>query len=214
MRCTKLRASRSTSAPTGSTTIDLEPAMARQAFAVNEAVRERVRHLAGVGVRQDDIARIIGCSPKTLRPAAHRRLDGIDWRNSGFYLAARGHRLGVWPCHRPIVCDSKEVILSSTSRQQAPMAPPAGAGWMVIGRRTGGGSAGAARASRSRGALGGRRNGNSGQPPSPAAKRRPCKNSSRSSGLRQYIARGTTRDVIVRSRLTISRASSSRPNCA
>ena len=41
--------------------------MARQAFAVNEAVRERVRHLAGVGVRQDDIARIIGCAPKTLR---------------------------------------------------------------------------------------------------------------------------------------------------
>jgi hypothetical protein len=34
--------------------------MARQAFAVNEGVRERVRHLAGVGVRQDDIARIIG----------------------------------------------------------------------------------------------------------------------------------------------------------
>jgi ParB-like chromosome segregation protein Spo0J len=41
--------------------------MARKAFAVNDAVRERVRHLAGIGLRQDDIAKIIGCSPKTLR---------------------------------------------------------------------------------------------------------------------------------------------------
>jgi hypothetical protein len=41
--------------------------MARQAFAVNDAVRDQVRYLAGVGVRQDDIARIIGCAPKTLR---------------------------------------------------------------------------------------------------------------------------------------------------
>jgi hypothetical protein len=38
--------------------------MARTAFAVNDALRERVRYLAGVGVRQDDIARIIGCAPK------------------------------------------------------------------------------------------------------------------------------------------------------
>src|ERR1700737_3575000 len=50
--------------------------------------------------------------------------------------------------------------------------------------------------------------------PSPAAKRRPRKKSSRSSGLRQYIARGTTTGVMVRSRPTISRASSSRPICA
>jgi len=42
---------------------------------VNEAVRERVRHLAGVGVRQDDIARIIGCSPKTLRKRLRDELD-------------------------------------------------------------------------------------------------------------------------------------------
>jgi len=46
--------------------------MARTAFAVNDALRERVRYLAGVGVRQDDIARIIGCAPKTLR----KRLRG------------------------------------------------------------------------------------------------------------------------------------------
>ena len=51
----------------GGPTIDRERHMARKAFAVNDAVRERVRHLAGVGVRQDDIAKIIGCAPKTLR---------------------------------------------------------------------------------------------------------------------------------------------------
>ena len=41
--------------------------MTRKAFDVNDAVRERVRSFASVGVRQDDIARIIGCDPKTLR---------------------------------------------------------------------------------------------------------------------------------------------------
>src|SRR6202011_2732664 len=49
--------------------------MTRKAFVVNEAVRERVRHLAGVGVRQDDIARIIGCAPKTLRKRFRNDLD-------------------------------------------------------------------------------------------------------------------------------------------
>ena len=34
--------------------------MARRAFAVSDAVRETVRYLAGLGVRQDDIAKIIG----------------------------------------------------------------------------------------------------------------------------------------------------------
>jgi hypothetical protein len=41
--------------------------MARKAFAVNDAMREKVRHLAGLGIPQDDIAKIIGCAPKTLR---------------------------------------------------------------------------------------------------------------------------------------------------
>jgi hypothetical protein len=50
--------------------------MARKAFAVTEAVREKVRHLAGIGVRQDDIARIIGCAPKTLRKRCREDLDG------------------------------------------------------------------------------------------------------------------------------------------
>jgi hypothetical protein len=49
--------------------------MARKAFVVNEAVREKVRHLAGIGVRQDDIAKIIGCAPKTLRKRCREDLD-------------------------------------------------------------------------------------------------------------------------------------------
>jgi hypothetical protein len=41
--------------------------MARTAFVVNDALREKVRHLAGLGTPQDDIAKIVGCAPKTLR---------------------------------------------------------------------------------------------------------------------------------------------------
>jgi len=59
---------------------------------VNEAVRERVRHLAGVGVRQDDIARIIGCAPKTLRKRLRDDLDrGVAEANAtiaGYLFAA------------------------------------------------------------------------------------------------------------------------------
>jgi hypothetical protein len=66
--------------------------MARQVFAVNEAVRERVRHLAGLGVRQDDVARIIGCSPKTLRKRLRDELDrGVAEANAtiaGYLFAA------------------------------------------------------------------------------------------------------------------------------
>ena len=66
--------------------------MARKAFAVNEAMRERVRYLAGVGVRQDDIAKIIGCAPKTLRKRLRDELDrGVAEANatmSGFLFAA------------------------------------------------------------------------------------------------------------------------------
>jgi hypothetical protein len=50
--------------------------MARKPFVVNAAVREKVRHLAGLGVRQDDIARIVRCSPKTLRRRCRDDLDG------------------------------------------------------------------------------------------------------------------------------------------
>ena len=49
--------------------------MARQPFVVNEALREKVSHLAGVGVPQDDIANIIGCAPKTLRKHFRAELD-------------------------------------------------------------------------------------------------------------------------------------------
>jgi len=49
--------------------------MARKPFVVNEAMRENVRHLAGIGMRQDDIAKIIGCAPKTLRKRFRDDLD-------------------------------------------------------------------------------------------------------------------------------------------
>jgi hypothetical protein len=66
--------------------------MARTAFAVTDAVRERVRYLAGVGVRQDDIARIIGCAPKTLRKRLRDELDrGVAEANAtiaGYLFAA------------------------------------------------------------------------------------------------------------------------------
>src|SRR5258708_31579 len=74
-RCIKRRVGRSTTALPGRTAINQEMSMARQAFAVNDAVRDQVRYLAGVGVRQDDIARIIGCAPKTLRKRLRDELD-------------------------------------------------------------------------------------------------------------------------------------------
>src|SRR5215469_14830710 len=69
--------------------------MARKAFSVNEAVCERVRELAGVGVPQDDIARIIGCSPKTLRKRLRDELDlGVAEANATIagclFAAAKG----------------------------------------------------------------------------------------------------------------------------
>jgi hypothetical protein len=66
--------------------------MARKPFAVNKAVRERIRHLAGIGVRQEDIARIIGCAPKTLRKRLRDELDrGVAEANAtiaGYLFAA------------------------------------------------------------------------------------------------------------------------------
>src|SRR6266853_2869261 len=91
-RCTKPPANLSMSGPKGRTTINQEPHMARKAFAVNDAVRERVRHLAGIGLRQDDIATIIGCAPKTLRKRLRDELDrGVAEANatiSGYLFAA------------------------------------------------------------------------------------------------------------------------------
>jgi hypothetical protein len=66
--------------------------MARPAFVVNEALREKVSHLAGLGVPQDDIAKIVGCSPKTLRKRFRDELDrGVAEANaivSGCLFAA------------------------------------------------------------------------------------------------------------------------------
>jgi len=66
--------------------------MARTAFVVDRAMREKVRYLAGVGVSQDDIARIIGCAPKTLRKRFRDELDrGVAEANAtmcGYLYAA------------------------------------------------------------------------------------------------------------------------------
>src|SRR5580704_3047121 len=83
---------RSTSAPQGRTTINQEPPMSKIAFVVNDALREKARYLAGLGVRQDDIAKIIGCAPKTLRKRLRDELDrGVAEANatiSGYLFAA------------------------------------------------------------------------------------------------------------------------------
>jgi DNA-binding Lrp family transcriptional regulator len=66
--------------------------MARKAFVADDAKRERVRYLAGLGVPQKDIARLIGCSPKTLRKRFRDELDrGVAEANaviSGSLFAA------------------------------------------------------------------------------------------------------------------------------
>ena len=66
--------------------------MARKAFVADDAKRERVRYLAGLGVPQDDIARLIGCSSKTLRKRFRDELDrGVAEANavvSGSLFAA------------------------------------------------------------------------------------------------------------------------------
>src|SRR5882762_7313894 len=87
--------SRSTRAPQGRTTINQELHMARTAFVVNDVLREKVRHLAGLGVPQDDIARIIGCAPKTLRQRCRDELDrGVAEANAtisgSLFGAAKG----------------------------------------------------------------------------------------------------------------------------
>jgi hypothetical protein len=66
--------------------------MAKTAFVVNEEKRERVRYLAGLGVPQDDIAKIIGCAAKTLRKHFRDELDrGVAEANAtmaGYLFAA------------------------------------------------------------------------------------------------------------------------------
>ena len=66
--------------------------MVRKAFVADEATREKVRYLAGLGVPQDDIATIIRCSPKTLRKRFRDELDrGVAEANamiSGYLFAS------------------------------------------------------------------------------------------------------------------------------
>src|SRR4051794_33036509 len=82
----------STCVPKNITPITQEPHMARKAFVADEVTREKVRYLAGLGVPQDDIARIIGCAPKTLRKRFRDELDrGVAEANaviSGSLFAA------------------------------------------------------------------------------------------------------------------------------
>src|SRR5450755_4415722 len=49
--------------------------MARAQFRPNEELRAKVRQLSAFGVSQDDVAKIVECSPKTLRKHFRRELD-------------------------------------------------------------------------------------------------------------------------------------------
>src|SRR6267142_6970695 len=87
--------SSSPSVPQGKTTINQEPQVARKAFVVTDAVREKVRYLAGLGGRQDDIAKFIGCAPKTLRKRFRGELDrGVAEANAtisgSLFASAKG----------------------------------------------------------------------------------------------------------------------------
>ena len=49
--------------------------MSRQSFKPTPEMRAKVRQLSGVGLPQDDIAKLLECSPKTLRKHFRRELD-------------------------------------------------------------------------------------------------------------------------------------------
>jgi hypothetical protein len=49
--------------------------MARKAFNSTPEIREKVRRLSGLGLPQDDIAKLTGCSLKTLRKHLRTELD-------------------------------------------------------------------------------------------------------------------------------------------
>jgi hypothetical protein len=108
--------------------------MSKIAFVVNDALREKARYLAGLGVRQDDIAKIIGCAPKTLRKRLRNELDrGVAEANatiSGclfanakggnvtaqiFWMKTRGHWRERMPADDPTssadVGSNSEVVL-------------------------------------------------------------------------------------------------------
>ena len=69
--------------------------MAKTAFVVTDALREKARYLAGLGVPQDDIATIICCAAKTLRRHFRDELDrGVAEANAtisgSLFGAAKG----------------------------------------------------------------------------------------------------------------------------
>ena len=71
--------------------------MARTVFVVTDTLREKVRYLAGLGVPQDDVAKIIGCAPKTLRKRFRDELDrGVAEANAtisgSLFGAAKGRK--------------------------------------------------------------------------------------------------------------------------
>lgn len=49
--------------------------MARAQFKATDELRAKVRQLSTFGVSQDDVAKIVECSPKTLRKHFRRELD-------------------------------------------------------------------------------------------------------------------------------------------
>ncbi len=49
--------------------------MARSPYEPTELVRRQVEAMAGYGVREDDIARVVGVCPKTLRKHFRQELD-------------------------------------------------------------------------------------------------------------------------------------------
>jgi hypothetical protein len=66
--------------------------MARKTFCATDAMRDRVRRLAGVGVPQHDIAAIVGCDEKTLRKHCRIELNrGVAEANAAVasYLFAK-----------------------------------------------------------------------------------------------------------------------------
>src|SRR5207237_7845562 len=74
-----------------STGTNEDPQMTRTAIVADDAMRERMRYLGGIGVRQDDIAKIIGCAPKTRRKRLRDELDrGVAEANATVcgYLSA------------------------------------------------------------------------------------------------------------------------------
>ena len=69
--------------------------MAKTAFVATDALREKARYLAGLGVPQHDIAKIIGCAAKTLRRHFRDELDrGVAEANAtisgSLFGAAKG----------------------------------------------------------------------------------------------------------------------------